>query len=252
MPICEGVAMPIHDWTRVDAGIFHDFHHGWIEEIKRCLNGGLLPPEYYALAEQITGRLGPDVLTLRKPGEKNRPSGAPERPIAVADRPPKVRFRTKAEEGVYAQKAKSVVIRHRSKHEIIAISEIVSPGNKGSSRTLSAFVRKAHDAMEAGIHLLIVDLFPPGSFDEQGIHPAIWEDREDEFVFSTDKPLTCVAYLADDCPEALVNPVAVGDELPDMPLFLSPEFYVSVPLEKTYQAAFNAVPAFWRDVVAGS
>ena len=30
--------MPIHDWTRVPAGIFHDFHHGWIEEAKRALN----------------------------------------------------------------------------------------------------------------------------------------------------------------------------------------------------------------------
>ncbi len=59
--------MPIHDWTRVDAGIFHAFHHSWIEEISRSLNRGLLPTEYYALAEQITGDLGPDVLTLRRP-----------------------------------------------------------------------------------------------------------------------------------------------------------------------------------------
>jgi hypothetical protein len=25
--------MPVHDWPRVEAGIFHAFHHGWIEEI---------------------------------------------------------------------------------------------------------------------------------------------------------------------------------------------------------------------------
>ena len=25
--------MPVHDWTRVEAGIFHAFHHSWIEEI---------------------------------------------------------------------------------------------------------------------------------------------------------------------------------------------------------------------------
>jgi hypothetical protein len=48
--------MPIHDWTRVEAGIFHDFHHGWIEEIKRTLNAGLLPDDYYALAEQHASR----------------------------------------------------------------------------------------------------------------------------------------------------------------------------------------------------
>ena len=26
----ERKAMPIHDWTRVDAGLFHAFHQGWI------------------------------------------------------------------------------------------------------------------------------------------------------------------------------------------------------------------------------
>ena len=28
--------MPMHDWTRVDAGKYHDFHHEWISEIKRA------------------------------------------------------------------------------------------------------------------------------------------------------------------------------------------------------------------------
>src|ERR687884_439463 len=31
-------AMPVHDWTRVDAGIFHHFHHAWIAEISSALN----------------------------------------------------------------------------------------------------------------------------------------------------------------------------------------------------------------------
>ena len=57
--------MPIHNWSRVDAGIFHDFHHAWIEQIKRLLNSGVLPPDHYALAEQHTSHFGPDVLTLQ-------------------------------------------------------------------------------------------------------------------------------------------------------------------------------------------
>lgn len=57
--------MPAHDWSRVAAGIFHDFHHAWIEEIKRSLNAGLLPSDYYALAEQRTAGYGPDVLALQ-------------------------------------------------------------------------------------------------------------------------------------------------------------------------------------------
>ena len=65
--------MPIHDWTRIEAGIFHDFHHEWISSIKRALNSGLLPPDFYAMAEQVTGHLGPDVLTLRAPRNGSPP-----------------------------------------------------------------------------------------------------------------------------------------------------------------------------------
>ena len=59
--------MPIHDWTRVTAGTWHDFHLAWIAEIRNALNGGRLPPSYYAQAEQIAGPMGPDVLTLQTP-----------------------------------------------------------------------------------------------------------------------------------------------------------------------------------------
>jgi hypothetical protein len=44
---------------------------------------------------------------------------------------------------------------------------------------------------------------------------------------------------------------AVGAPLPEMPLFLSPEHYVNVPLEPTYQAAYHGFPAFWRAVLEG-
>lgn len=51
--------MAIHDWTSVEAGIFHAFHHDWITEISRALNHGLLPSDYYALPEQIAYALPP-------------------------------------------------------------------------------------------------------------------------------------------------------------------------------------------------
>lgn len=156
--------MPIHDWTRVDLGIFHDFHLSWIAEIKRSLNGGLLPDGYYALAEQMTAKFGPDELTLERPSDRSfsaesEPSGG----IAVAEAPPKVRFQAQAEIDIYATRARTVVIRHRSRHQIIAMIEIVSPGNKDRKVPFAAFINKAQQALLSGIHLLIVDLF---GFDE--------------------------------------------------------------------------------------
>ena len=60
--------MPIHDWSRVAAGIFHDFHIELITRIKHALNDGILPPDYYAMAEQVAAGDEPDVLTLHAPG----------------------------------------------------------------------------------------------------------------------------------------------------------------------------------------
>src|SRR5258708_5961077 len=84
--------MPVHDWARVDDGIFHDFHLAWIGELRRVLNGGLLPPDYYALAEQIAGGLGPDVLTLRAPKANGNgaPAGEAVGALSVATAPPRV------------------------------------------------------------------------------------------------------------------------------------------------------------------
>jgi hypothetical protein len=60
--------MPIHDWTRVEAGIFHAFHQQWIIAISNVLNDGLLPGDYYALPEQHAAGFGPDVRTLETEG----------------------------------------------------------------------------------------------------------------------------------------------------------------------------------------
>ncbi len=242
--------MPIHDWTRVDAGIFHDFHVSWIAEIKRALNSGLLPPDYYALAEQIAGGVGPDVLTLQRPANGAAAVVEPAGGVALATVPPLVQFRLRAEPDLYAAKAKAVTIRHTSNHRVVAIVEIVSPGNKNSRHGLRAFVAKAVEVLQARIHLLLVDLFPPGPRDPQGIHKAIWDEFIDnDFALPPGKPLTLAAYSAGQWPEAFVEPTAVGLPLRDMPLFLTPDVYIPVPLEATYQSAWEAMPAFWRNVL---
>jgi hypothetical protein len=254
--------MPIHDWTRVNAGIFHDFHHEWISTSKRALNSGLLPPDYYALAEQIAGGVGPDVLTLESisPAPAHPGGNGPAAPgtsgggVTVATTPPRVRFTAtvEPEQYQYARRRKRLVVRHSSGDHVVAIMEIVSPGNKASRAAFRSFVQKTVELLDAGVHLLIVDLFPPGPRDPQGIHAAIWpEFAEDPFYLPPDKPLTLVAYAAGERKCAYIEPVAVGDVLPDMPLFLKPDFYVPLPLEASYQAAWAAVPYRWQRVLEG-
>src|SRR5262249_33665914 len=151
------------------------FHAAWLIEIRNALNSGVLPSDYYALAEQIAGSLGPDVLTLQSNGVNGADlSSSSSGKIAVALNPPKVRFTAATEMDEYVLKQKSLVIRHSSDDRIIALVEIVSPGNKASRHALRAFVEKAAEALYRGFHLLIIDLQPPGPRDPQGIHGAIW------------------------------------------------------------------------------
>lgn len=259
--------MPIHDWTRVTAGTFHDFHLAWIAELRRALNAGLLPEGYYVLAEQVAGQVAPDVLTLQDLGGGD--TAAPRRGngrhgedddaaggVAVAEAPPRASIRDTITESMFlAARRRRLVIRHTTGDRIVALLEIVSPGNKERKGMLESFVDKAIAALDEGYHLLVIDLLPPGPFDPNGIHGAVWERMGGTFKQPTDKPLTAAAY-ATGGPHGgpvtcYVEPTAVGSDLIEMPLFLDPGHYVNTPLESTYRAAYEGVPQRWRRVIEG-
>jgi hypothetical protein len=248
--------MPIHDWTRVDAGIFHHFHHCWTGEIADVLNEGLLPSEYYALAEQHAGGFGPDVLTLQGPGDENDADvGAPDDAMPVGQgslllAPVTLRPTAETDLAFYRRKQNVVSVRRVSGDRVVAVIEIVSRGNKAARNPLAAFVQKAAELLESGVHLLIVDLYPPGPRDPTGIHGTIWQEiAGEQYVPPPGKPLTLAAYDSGISLRTFVEAVAVGDALPEMPLFLEPEHGVMVPLEKTYTAAFATMPRRWRRVL---
>ncbi len=250
--------MPIHDWTRVEAGIFHHFHHGWIEEIARALNRGLLPADYYAMAEQHAAGFGPDVLTLEMTQSNDKDAGSDRAPsvsngLGLLLAPPPIQLTAEGEMAFYRRKQSTVAVRHISGDCIVAMVEIVSPGNKASRNALRSFVEKAAQPLDKQIHLLILDLHPPGPRDPEGIHGAIWDEVIGEpYKAPVDKPLTLAAYEAALSIKAYVVQVAMGDRLPDMPLFLKPGGHVLVPLEATYQAAYDGVPRRWQRVLEGA
>ena len=128
--------------------------------------------------------------------------------------------------------------------------EVLSPGTKSGLHALRSFVEKADEQLRNGIHLLVVDLFPPSQRDPQGIHKAIWDEIRDEpFELPPDKPLTVAAYCAAVPETAYVEPVAVGDPLPELPIFLDPDTYVPAPLETTYEATWAKCPDALREAV---
>ncbi len=232
--------MPIHDWTTVSAGTFHNFHFLWTATLANRLNAGLLPAGFFAMAEQVVGGPEADVLTL----QTRQPPEADVGGVALAATPPTATFVFPAaqESERYARKARRIAIHH-GLGNVVAVIEIVSPGNKDSRHALRAFVNKAAELIWSGVHLLVIDLFPPGPRDPQGIHPAIWDEITDQpFALPPGKPLTVASYRAAPMRVAYVEPVAVGERLPDMALFLHEAYYIPAPLEETYQATWAALP----------
>jgi hypothetical protein len=235
--------MPMHDWTKVKAGTFHSFHVLWTSTLTNRLNAGLLPRGYFAMAEQYTGRPETDVVTLQT---RSRANGSTKGNggLALATARPKTRFvmqfPTDAER--YARKANHVAIHHEL-GEVVAVIEIVSPGNKDRPKSVQHFVDKALALMEQQVSLLIIDPFPPGPHDPQGIHGAICREFGDKpFTLPGDKPLTLASYQVEPVQTAYVEPIAVGDRLPDMPVFLDGEAHVMAPLEETYETTWNVLP----------
>lgn len=136
--------------------------------------------------------------------------------------------------------------------------EIVSPANKDRPAHVAEFADKAEAALWHGVHLVLVDLVPPGPHDPQGMHGAIWDRFDDEpYELPADEPLTLASYvggpyIGGPLPVAYVEHLAIGSPLIEMPLFLDPDRYVNLPLEPTYLAAYRGMPAFWRNVLEGN
>jgi Protein of unknown function (DUF4058) len=246
--------MPVHDWTTVEAGIFHAFHVSWLPDIQQALNG-ILPKGYYALAEQHTGGNIADVPTLHESPHITERTPLPPASggTLVADAPPRVRWKETLDAAA-VQRRRTLAIRHVSGHRLIAIIEIVSPANKDRVDHVEDFAAKVVSALDAGVHVLIVDLFPPGSDDPYGLHGVIhqrMEQSDEPYDLPADEPLTLASYVAGPRVDAYLEHVRVAAPLPEMPLFIRPDRYVNVPLEATYNSAYEGMPGFWKAVLEG-
>jgi hypothetical protein len=240
--------MPMHDWTKVPAGLFHDFHQTWTIHLKRALNGGLLPRSFSALVEQHAGSPIPDVLAIEDPEPRTEPRN-PSRGTATLERP-KTRYNYRSERGTYPGRANRVAVKHHL-GRTVSIIEIVSPGNKDSRAAVRDFLTKTLGFLEAGIHVLLIDPFPPTKRDPLGFHGLIWDEigSIDDWKLSGDTDRILASYEAATNTEAFIEVIGVGDALPDMPLFLPGGLNVMVPLEKTYGYSWEDCPERMKEAV---
>jgi hypothetical protein len=241
--------MPIHDWSKVPSGLFHDFHQTWSIQIKAALNAGLLPKGLSALVEQRFGPKEPDVLAVESRSPKRRDPKENLGGTATLERP-KTGYVYRSDKEIYASKGNRIVVKHHL-GRTVAVIEIVSPGNKNSKPAIREFLEKTSEYIRAGIHVLVIDLFPPSKRDPLGIHSLIWEEigSDDVFVFPHGKDRILASYEAEAERAAFVEAIGIGDEMPDMPLFLSAGLNVRVPLETTYATSWATCTEVMQEAV---
>lgn len=126
------IPTPLHDWTRVDVGIFLSFHGAWITHLTESFNQGGLPHTFYAAST----------------AEGDEGGSAPAGDIAF-----------------YLAKRRTLVIRHVTGDRIVALFEIVSPANKHNRVAVADFVEKVLAALRDGINVVVIDPFSPGRHD---------------------------------------------------------------------------------------
>lgn len=245
--------MPMHDWTRVTPNDYHHFHLSWIFTIADALNNGGLPPDYYAMAEHVSPPTVPDVVTLATtPGGRSAKARRTDGMVGLAATAPRVRHTASAPPRSPRQRQRRLAVRRTADQQVVAVIEIVSPSNKAKRSEYADFLTKLAGLLRSGVHLLVIDPFPPTARDPHGLHPALWRRIVGRVeAIDPDRPLTAAAYLSADPYRAFVEPLAIGDRLPTMPLFLTPDGYVNLNLEPTYAAAWKAYPAFKRALVEG-
>jgi len=233
--------MPIHDWSKVSAGVFHDFHLSWVHDLRDLLNQKLLPDPFYALAEPVAGEAVPDVITLQAQ------TGAAEAgPARVAPGSGSLLMHDSAD----------LLSRRISIHSewegdaVVAVIEFVSKGNKTSQAKVDQFVSKSLSFLEKGIHLLFIDLHAPTRVLPMGFHSKIFEQLGGAAPsLAADRLLSAVSYQVREAGRICSRAVAlkVGDLLPEMPVFLRAHEFVRAPLESTYEQAFHSVPRKYRE-----
>ena len=242
--------MPLHDWTRVTPNDFHGFHVLWISALSNTLNQGLLPPGYYALPEHVVPPYAPDVLTLAT-GERDAlpqwPEGGDGGGGGVA-----VATETEVEVTLTAGPRKRekpperhITVRHAEGRRLVAVIELVSPGNKAKAAAIRGLVEKSAALLANGIHLSIIDVFPNPPRLPRGFGGAIWRSiRGAEAEYAPKFSRTHAAFAARDgggC-VAQFQSSEVGSPLPRLPLYLTERGCILLPLEETYQAAWAGYP----------
>jgi hypothetical protein len=215
---------------------WESFHASWANEIMATLNQGVLPRGYFAETQVHFGsRVEVDVASLR---QADAPASSPQGNggVAVETWAPATVLRMPA---VFPDEIEVQIFRRSGGTTLVGAIELISPRNKDRFEARRAFAAKCLAYLQLGIGLLIVDVVTER---QANLHDELVRlmTQPEAFLFPGDSLLYTVAYrpvrteAEGDQIEIRSVPLAVGEQLPTMPLALREGPTVPIELEKTY------------------
>ena len=232
MPLLDHFNPPLnrtHPWR--------SFHGAWAAAIARLLNHGVLPPGYYAVP--LVDRDGPieiDVAALRQEGVLAPVGGevvpktwvAPAPGLAVAIELP-------AADAVEVQ-----VFANDGDPRLTAAIELLSPRNKDRPQARQAFAVKCVGYLQQGCSVVVVDTVTTRRADLNAAILSLLAAKTD--AAATPSSLCAVSYRAVGRDEETQQlqlwpvPLALGQPLPTLPLWIASDFSVPLDLDASYRA----------------
>jgi hypothetical protein len=199
--------MPLLDHFHPPLSVSHPwkgFHSAWANAITNHLND-VLPEGYYAV---------------------------PEVPLAEVD-------------FTRVQVVEVHVFQDAGGPQLRAAIELASPANKDRPRSRLTFAGKCAAYLERGVGLVVVDTVTTRRANLHAELAAVLEVTAD-MDWDSPSSLAAVAYRTvaqggQTRVEAWPEPLAVGDNLPTLPLWFGPDLCLPLPLEETYGAACHSL-----------
>ncbi|MBL8798859.1 MAG: DUF4058 family protein [Planctomycetia bacterium] len=236
--------MPLRDHFRPpldNAHSWEELHGGWPMVIVQHLRKRL-PPGYEAAPRVHSGsQVEVDVATYQKAAPPSPQTETGDGGVATAVwAPPRPSVAVETTLADYDEYEVRIYDAKRGRLLVAAI-EIVSPANKDRPEHRNLFVAKCAALLQKGVAVSVVDLVTLRQFNLYADLLALI-GHGDPTLGATPPPLyaaSCrwVKKNTRNLLEAWSNPLAVGQPLPTLPLWLSEELVVPLDLEQSYEQA---------------
>ncbi|HWG45517.1 MAG TPA: DUF4058 family protein [Gemmataceae bacterium] len=232
MPLLDHFNPPLsrtHPWR--------SFHGAWAAAMARLLNQGVLPAGSYAVPLVDHDRpVEIDVAALRESGT-SVPVGGDVTPQTWTPPAPSVAVAVElpVADGVEVQ-----VFADDGDPRLTAAIELLSPRNKDRSQARQAFAIKCVGYLQQGSSVVVVDTVTTRRADLNATILSLL--GVDAGTLALSSSLSAVAYRAvgreEETQELLLwpAPLALGQPLPTLPLWIAADFSVPLDLEASYQA----------------